>query len=141
MRSYAGVCLRVGDGGFPVDLVDRAPLAQHETPEFLLLVLLLVQFLANQGTNLSYDHILCASRPGKDVGSVLQARLLDLRVFHPQPRTAEPHPLLVQDLGQELGGVFPKLQTVYPFAKDTPILEESLFRLKKSSKQASYSSS
>jgi hypothetical protein len=49
--------------------------------------------------------------------------------------------LLTNNLREEFRCIISKLEPVYPLAKETPILEESLFLLKKSSKQARSSSS
>ncbi len=61
-------------------------------------------------------------------------------VLQAESSSTETHSLLFDDLGQEFRSVFPSLGSIYPFAKETPILADSLFRLKKSSRQAKSSS-
>jgi len=60
---------------------------------------------------------------------------------HSKPCSTKSHSLLTNNLREEFGCIISKLEPVYPLAKETPILEESLFLLKKSSKQARSSSS
>ena len=67
--------------------------------------------------------------------------LFVFRIDHPKTSSAEAFSLFFDDLTQVFGGVFSKLHVLYPFANETPILDESRFLLKKSSKQARSSSS
>jgi hypothetical protein len=55
---------------------------------------------------------------------------------HSETSFTESHSLLANDLREEFGRIISISEPVYPLAKETPILEESLFLLKKSSKHA-----
>jgi hypothetical protein len=104
-------------------------------PEFLLAVLLLLVLLTDQGGKLRNTHVVSIGHPRQDVAPFISRRG-GIGVIHAQTSTTESASLLFDYLVQELRRVFSILALFYPLAKDTPILDDSLLRLKKSSKEA-----